>query len=118
MERVKRAQLGNVRFEGSPHSVIPVMRDRNYGIGFLRDRVTGVRPDGRTGCLPYGNRLRGWVFIKITRSSHFDLTKEFCNYPPEYLQRLAIAEQICYAIQHGLVKKYPVTRLQLFFREK
>ena len=37
------------------HSVIPVVRDRNYGIGFFGDRIAGVRPDGRTGCLPYGN---------------------------------------------------------------
>ena len=31
------------------------MRDRNYGIGFFADRIAGVRPNGRTGCLPYGN---------------------------------------------------------------
>ena len=43
------------RFDKIDKPVIPVVRDRNYGIGFLGDRIAGVRPDGRTGCLPYGN---------------------------------------------------------------
>ena len=42
------------------------MRDRNYGIGFLGDRVTGVRPDGRTPA--YHTETPTGLLRPITRS--------------------------------------------------
>ncbi len=48
MERVKRAQLGGERFEG-----VAIFRNSGRArpelrIGFLGNRIAGVRPNGRT----------------------------------------------------------------------